>query len=52
MKKRVLVKISGGAIKGTNGDIYDNKKLLALCKQLAALNKVASVGLVLGGGNI
>ncbi|MCQ3914994.1 MAG: hypothetical protein MJ201_04515 [Mycoplasmoidaceae bacterium] len=52
MKKRVLVKISGGAIKGTHGDIYDNQKLLALCKQLAVLNKTASVGLVLGGGNI
>ncbi len=52
MKKRVLVKISGAAIKGSHGEIYDNQKLLALCKQLAALNKVASVGLVLGGGNI
>lgn len=52
MKKRVLVKISGGAIKGTKGEIYDNKKLLALCKQLATLNKTAAVGLVLGGGNI
>lgn len=52
MKKRVLVKISGGAIKGTHGDIYDNKKLMALCKQLAQLNKTTSVGLVLGGGNI
>ncbi|XQP55186.1 MAG: UMP kinase [Mycoplasmoidaceae bacterium] len=52
MKKRVLVKISGAAIKGTHGDIYDNKKLLFLCKQLATLNKTAAVGLVLGGGNI
>ena len=51
MKKRVLVKISGGAIKSNDG-IYDNKKLVALCKQLATLNKTASVGLVLGGGNI
>ncbi|MBQ0045866.1 MAG: UMP kinase [Mycoplasma sp.] len=52
MKKRVLVKISGGAIKGADGQIYDNKKLIFLCKQLATLNKTASVGLVLGGGNI
>ncbi|MCQ3908252.1 MAG: hypothetical protein MJ200_01520 [Mycoplasmoidaceae bacterium] len=52
MKKRVLVKISGAAIKGCNGDIYDNKKLVFLCKQLATLNKTAAVGLVLGGGNI
>lgn len=52
MKKRVLVKISGAAIKGANGDIYDNKKLIFLCKQLSTLNKTASVGLVLGGGNI
>lgn len=52
MKKRVLVKISGGAIKGSHGEIYDNKKLKALCKQLAILNKTASIGLVLGGGNI
>ncbi|MCQ2956849.1 MAG: hypothetical protein MJ233_03275 [Mycoplasmoidaceae bacterium] len=52
MKKRVLVKISGGAVKGSHGDIYDNKKLIALAKQLAILNKTASVGLVLGGGNI
>ncbi|XQP55487.1 MAG: UMP kinase [Mycoplasmoidaceae bacterium] len=52
MKKRVLVKISGAAIKGDHGQIYDNNKLVALCKQLATLNKTASVGLVLGGGNI
>ncbi len=52
MKKRILVKISGGAIKGLKNDIYDNAKLLALSKQLAVLNKTASVGLVLGGGNI
>lgn len=52
MKKRVLVKISGAAIKGSKGDIYDNKKLVFLCKQLATLNKSAGVGLVLGGGNI
>ena len=52
MKKRVLVKISGAAIKGNHGEIYDNKKLIFLCKQLATLNKTAAVGLVLGGGNI
>ncbi|MCQ2748362.1 MAG: hypothetical protein MJ223_04080 [Mycoplasmoidaceae bacterium] len=52
MKKRVLVKISGGAIRGTGSEIFNNKKLLDLCKQLAVLNKTVAVGLVLGGGNI
>ena len=52
MKKRVIVKISGAAIKGNGSDIYDNKKLVDLCKQLKELNKTCSVGLVLGGGNI
>ena len=52
MKKRIIVKISGAAIKGNGADIYDNKKLIALCKQLKELNKTCSVGLVLGGGNI
>lgn len=51
MKRRVLVKISGAAIKGSR-DIYDNDKLVSLCKQLITLNKTTSVGLVLGGGNI
>jgi len=52
MKKRILVKISGGAIRGTGSEIFDNKKLLTICKQLKELNKNNCVGLVLGGGNI
>lgn len=52
MKKRVLIKISGAAIKGSHGDIYDYNHLTLLCKQLKKLNNVASIGIVLGGGNI
>lgn len=53
MKKRILIKISGGAIKDTaNKDIFDIKKLDAICKQIAQINKTNSVGVVLGGGNI
>lgn len=52
MKKRVLVKISGAAIQGDGHEIHNLSKIENICKQLIALSKVASVGIVLGGGNI
>jgi len=52
-KKRLLIKISGGAIKNdTENDIYDTQKITAVCKQLAELNKTCNIGIVVGGGNI
>lgn len=51
-KKRILIKVSGGAIRGENKDIYDINKLIAICKQIKEMNKTCSIGIVLGGGNI
>ncbi len=53
MRKRILIKISGAAIgDSVNKEIFDIKKLEAICKQIAKINKTNSVGIVLGGGNI
>ncbi len=53
MKKRILIKISGAAIRdNVHKDIFDVKKLTDICKQIALINKTNSVGVVLGGGNI
>ncbi|ALD66151.1 UMP kinase [Spiroplasma cantharicola] len=50
--KRVLLKISGEALKG-NGDIYDKEKLDAVAKQVIELtNQGLQIGIVIGGGNI
>ena len=53
MKKRILIKISGAAIRDdVHKDIFDIKKITDVCKQIAQINKTNSVGVVLGGGNI
>ncbi|WP_339029557.1 MULTISPECIES: UMP kinase [unclassified Spiroplasma] len=50
--KRVLLKISGEALKG-NGDIYDKERLDAVAKQVIELTKQGlQIGIVIGGGNI
>lgn len=53
MKKRILIKISGAAIRDDkHKEIFDLKKLEAICNQIKQINKTNSVGVVLGGGNI
>ncbi|AGR41930.1 UMP kinase [Spiroplasma diminutum] len=50
--KRVLLKISGEALKGS-GDIYDKDKLDEVAKQVIELTKQGlQIGIVIGGGNI
>ncbi|AKU80126.1 UMP kinase [Spiroplasma turonicum] len=50
--KRVLLKISGEALKGKN-DIYDKEKLEDVAKQVIKLTKEGlQIGIVIGGGNI
>ncbi|AUB31353.1 UMP kinase [Spiroplasma floricola] len=50
--KRVLLKISGEALKGS-GDIYDKEKLDEVAKQVIHLTKQGlQIGIVIGGGNI
>ncbi|QHX36470.1 UMP kinase [Spiroplasma sp. BIUS-1] len=50
--KRVLLKISGEALKGS-GDIYDKEKLDEVANQVIELTKQGlQIGIVIGGGNI
>ncbi|ADX98038.1 UMP kinase [Mycoplasma suis] len=50
-KERILLKFSGGALKG-KGEIYSEEKLIALASQVKELNKSYEIGIVIGGGNI
>lgn len=50
--KRVLLKLSGEALKG-NGEIYDNDALEAVANEIIFLAKQnVELGIVIGGGNI
>lgn len=51
MKKRILVKVSGGSLK-SNNDIFDLQKVENLAKQIFILSKDYQISLVIGGGNI
>lgn len=50
---RCLIKISGEALKGKDGDLYDYDHLQLIAKQLIQLTKDGiQVAVVIGGGNI
>jgi uridylate kinase len=51
--KRVLVKLSGGALAGTNGWGFDPKALNHIADEVLTLHQIGvEVGVVVGGGNI
>ena len=51
--KRVLLKLSGEALKNGKDDIVDFDYVLKLCNEISKLNKkFISIGIVVGGGNI
>lgn len=51
--KKVLLKLSGEALKNDNLDIVDFEYVLKLCNEISKLNeKKVSIGIVVGGGNI
>lgn len=52
-KPRIIVKLSGAALKDDNNDsILSGSKLVNLAKQLITLSKKYSIGIIVGGGNI
>lgn len=51
--KRALLKLSGGALAGKNGNTFDFEKLDSVAKQMIEIaNTGIQLGIVLGGGNI
>lgn len=50
-KERILIKLSGGALKG-NLELYSEEKLLSLASQIKELSFLYEIGIVIGGGNI
>lgn len=51
--KRALLKLSGGALAGKNGNTFDFDKLDGVAKQIKDIaNTGIQLGIVLGGGNI
>lgn len=51
--KRALLKLSGGALAGKNGNTFDFEKLDSVAKQIIEIaNTGIQLGIVLGGGNI
>ncbi len=51
--KRILLKLSGGALCGKNNEIFDNEKLTAITDQIIdACNNGVQVAVLVGGGNI
>lgn len=51
--KRILLKLSGGALVGKNNESFDKEKLDAITDQIiAAKNNGIEVAIVIGGGNI
>lgn len=51
--KRALLKLSGGALAGKNGNTFDFDKLDGVAKQIIEIaNTGIQLGIVLGGGNI
>ncbi|AOG60190.1 uridylate kinase [Spiroplasma helicoides] len=51
--KRVLLKISGEALKGNSDEIYDKEKLENTARQVIELSREGlQIGVVVGGGNI
>jgi uridylate kinase len=53
VSRRVLLKLSGEALSGTNGYTVDPEKCLHLAEQLKRLQEAGvQIGVVIGGGNI
>lgn len=53
MYKRVLLKLSGEALSGADGDILNFDFLTTVCKEIKlCVDKGVQVGVVIGGGNI
>ncbi|MDE7433902.1 MAG: hypothetical protein K2M43_02075 [Mycoplasmoidaceae bacterium] len=53
VKPRIIVKLSGAALKDEGADsVLSGTKLNNLAKQLIALSKKYSIGVIVGGGNI
>ena len=51
--KRALLKLSGGALAGKNGNTFDFEKLDGVAKQIIEIAETGiQLGIVLGGGNI
>ena len=51
--KRALLKLSGGALAGKNGDTFDFDKLDTVARQIIDIaNTGIQLGIVIGGGNI
>lgn len=51
--KRIILKLSGEALKAKDGDIYDSSKLEMVARIVSSLSKNgAQIGIVVGGGNI
>lgn len=51
MKKRILIKISGASLKGTD-NTFEYDKVIAIAQQIKELTKKYLVSIVVGGGNI
>jgi uridylate kinase len=52
-KERILIKLSGAALKGeTNDSIFSTSKLINIVKQIKTLSKQYQIAIVIGGGNI
>lgn len=51
-RKRILLKLSGEALSGTTGEVYDYDKLSSLLQKVSDLAHKADLAIVLGGGNI
>jgi uridylate kinase len=51
--KRVLIKVSGGALAGKSGDAFDQFRLEHVADEILTLvNQGIEVAIVVGGGNI
>lgn len=51
--KRVLIKISGGALSSKNGDSFDHEKLEHIADEILSITNMGiEVAIVIGGGNI
>ncbi len=51
--KRILIKISGGALGGSNGTNFDSKNLEHIANEILSVHEIGiEVAVVVGGGNI
>lgn len=53
MRKRILIKLSGAALKDKKtGETFSSQKLISLAKQIIQLHNTYDIAIVIGGGNI